>query len=566
MLRRLSHLAIICLSCLCIAGCAAPKKQSAAPPPPDDADLGCSYFYFLWGSHAELTDQYAEAIEAFEKALICDPSAEYIQEKIPVLLLKMGELDKAADWLRKAIADHPERDSYRLFLASLSIQQDKVDEAISIYNDILKNDPANEAVLLRLGLLYGQQEKYDKAEQYFRQMLQHNKDSYFAHLSLARLLRQIRKYGEAGTEYEKALKLNWSKELAFEIGYFYAGRKQFTEALRIYTTITNNDQLDERAALSRVQALLDLGQTENALAELKNIRNFTRNPAQIDLIYAKILLRMNDIPHAKKLLEALSANTKLSEVRYLLALLVFQEGDKEKALQYLSEIEPGSEDFEDAVYMRVRILQQEDNDREAIALLKKNIAKEESRSPLFYALLSSLYQRQGDRLQAIALLEAAISIYPENTQLLYEYGIALDRNGLFSKAIITMEKVLELEPEHPDALNYIGYTWADQNINLDKALEYIRKADEQKPDNGYIVDSLGWVYYRLGQFDRAVEELQRALTLEANDPHIYEHLGDVYLAQRDWEKAREMYSTAESMFKTPDNLDQIRQKLDALPE
>ena len=560
----MKHFYLLLLFSVLVTGCAGSKLTSDLKE--EDTDLSCSYFYFLWGAHAEFTDRYAEALEAFEKALICDPSAEYIREKVPVLMLKMGEFDKAAEWLRKAIEDDPKNNSYRLFLASLSIQQNRLDEATSIYNDILKNDPANEAVLLRLGLLSGQQEKYDEAEQYFRRMLKQNSDSYFAHLSLVRLLKQTNHELEAGKEYELALKLNWSKELAFEIGYFYARQKLFENALRIYTTITDNDQLDERAALSRVQALLDIGRTDEALEDLKNIRNFTRNPPQIDLIYAKVLLRKNDVDAAKKILLNLIDKTELSEVRYLLALLVFQEGDQLKALDYLSGIAPGSEDFEDAVYMRVRILQQTGGDEQAIEILKNYISSEDGRSPLFYALLSSIYQRQGDKIKAISTLEAAISLYPDNIQLLYEYGIALDRNGLFEKAMMSMERVLELSPDHPDALNYIGYTWADQDINLDKALDYIQKASAQKPENGYIVDSLGWVYFRLGEYDKAVEELERALLLEPNDPHIHEHLGDVYRAQKKWRKARAAYEKAQSMFKEESKLKAIKAKLDQLPE
>ena len=105
--------------------CCKLRRQNQEEKEP--ADLGCAYFYFLWGTHAEFDEQYSEALEAYEKALICDQDAEYVKEKIPVLLLKMGEFNKATDWLVQAIADHPDNNNYRLLLASLYIQQEKVD-------------------------------------------------------------------------------------------------------------------------------------------------------------------------------------------------------------------------------------------------------------------------------------------------------------------------------------------------------------------------------------------------------------------------------------------------------
>ena len=133
----------------------------------EPADLGCAYFYFLWGTHAEFDEQYSEALEAYEKALICDQEATYVKEKIPLLLLKMGEFDKAADWLVQAIAEQPDNNNYRLLLASLYVQQEKVPEAIAQYHQVLEKDPANEGVHLRLALLYTHSGDYDKAEEIF---------------------------------------------------------------------------------------------------------------------------------------------------------------------------------------------------------------------------------------------------------------------------------------------------------------------------------------------------------------------------------------------------------------
>lgn len=564
MVRRV-HLFFILFCCVFLGSCTTYPMTSAQPPDKEDqADLSCAYFYFLWGTHAEFNEQYAEALEAYEKSLICDQEASYVKEKIPVLLLKMGEFAIATDWLVQAILDHPDNITYRLLLANLYIQQEEVENAILLYNEVLEREPDNEGVHLRLALLYSHLEKYETAEEIFRKLLENDVDSYFTHLSYARLLQQMEKYPDAIREFEKALTLNWSKDLAYEIGYLYSTQEMFNDSLRIYTTITDNDQFDERAALSRIQALVDLEREDEALKELYTTRSSSKNPANIDLIIGKLLLRKNEINKAREVLTKLTRETEDTEARYLLAQIAYREEDYDTSLAHLAYINIESDELEEAVYLQTRIHQKQGNIDEAIKLLKKHTATEAGRSPLFYVLLSSLYQTKGEYVAAMQLMEAGISIYPDNLQLLFEYALVLEKNDLTEQALIVMESVLDVQPDHAEALNYIGYTWADKNIHLDKALEYILRADMLKPDNGFIIDSLGWVYYRLGDFQKAQRELERSLVLIPDDPHIYDHLGDVYRSLKRFNKAREVYQKAYEIFKDEKNKVKIKQKIDAL--
>jgi len=89
-------------------------------------------------------------------------------------------------------------------------------------------------------------------------------------------------------------------------------------------------------------------------------------------------------------------------------------------------------------------------------------------------------------------------------------------------------KALELNPNQPDVLNYLGYSLVEQRIKLDEALEMIQTAVAENPDSGYITDSLGWIFYRLGRFDEAVAPMERAVELLPVDPIVNDHLGDVY--------------------------------------
>ena len=139
--------------------------------------------------------------------------------------------------------------------------------------------------------------------------------------------------------------------------------------------------------------------------------------------------------------------------------------------------------------------------------------------------------------------------------LYYSRGIVYERLDEWDKAEIDLKKALELEPEHPYILNYLGYSWADQNKNLDQSLEMITKAVHLLPEDGYIVDSLGWVYYRMERYSEAVAPLEKAVELLPDDPTINDHLGDAYWKVGRKHEARFQWKRALSFLSgNPDNL------------
>ena len=120
----------------------------------------------------------------------------------------------------------------------------------------------------------------------------------------------------------------------------------------------------------------------------------------------------------------------------------------------------------------------------------------------------------------------------------FQRGIAYERQKKWAQAEPNFLKALELNPDQPQVLNYLGYSWVDMNMKLEEGLDMIRKAVSLKPDDGYVVDSLGWAYFRLNRFDDAVAELERAAELKAGDPTINDHLGDAY-----WRVGRKLEAT-----------------------
>lgn len=118
--------------------------------------------------------------------------------------------------------------------------------------------------------------------------------------------------------------------------------------------------------------------------------------------------------------------------------------------------------------------------------------------------------------------------HPSDWVLYYQRGIAYERAGQWSKAEPDFLKALDLNPDQPDVLNYLGYTWVDKGMNLSRALDMIQKAVKAQPTDGFIVDSLGWAFFKLGRVDDAVATLEQAVQLKPNDPAINDHLGDAY--------------------------------------
>jgi tetratricopeptide (TPR) repeat protein len=144
----------------------------------------------------------------------------------------------------------------------------------------------------------------------------------------------------------------------------------------------------------------------------------------------------------------------------------------------------------------------------------------------------------------------------------YFRGIAYERSKQWPKAEADFKKALELFPEQPMVLNYLGYSWVDQGLNLEESFRLLRRAVELRPQDGYIIDSLGWAHYRLGRFDEALKELEKAIELKPGDPVINDHLGDVYWKVGRKLEAQFQWNHARDLKPEPDDLEKILKKIE----
>ncbi len=188
-----------------------------------------------------------------------------------------------------------------------------------------------------------------------------------------------------------------------------------------------------------------------------------------------------------------------------------------------------------------------------------------------YLAIGSIYSQDKDYRKAADTYDKAVASLEAPTRndwtIFYQRGISYERLKEWEKAEPNFLKALELYPNQPQVLNYLGYSWIDMNIKLEQGLDLIKKAVEARPQDGYIVDFLGWAYYRLGRYDEAVTQLEQAVKLRAEDATINDHLGDAY-----WRAGRKLEATfqwahARDSKPEPEDLIKIEAKLkNGLPD
>nr|WP_246252289.1 tetratricopeptide repeat protein [Ancylobacter pratisalsi] len=169
-----------------------------------------------------------------------------------------------------------------------------------------------------------------------------------------------------------------------------------------------------------------------------------------------------------------------------------------------------------------------------------------------YAEAAAVYTKAIDQLQAPT---------GNNWMLFYFRGTCYERTKQWDKSEADLKRALELKPEQPHVLNYLGYSWVDQGVHLDQGMEMIRKAVSLRPDDGFFIDSLGWAYYRLGRYEDAVRELERAVELKPSESVINDHLGDAYWKVGRKLEARFKWNHARDLKPDPDELQQIDRKI-----
>jgi tetratricopeptide (TPR) repeat protein len=233
-------------------------------------------------------------------------------------------------------------------------------------------------------------------------------------------------------------------------------------------------------------------------------------------------------------------------------------GKEEEAFQSFARAAAGESPLP-ASFVRMALMQLESDSEEAIRTLVEADRRLPG-TPSILSVLAMLYAGEGRYEEAIATFEQVKCLVEadanqELTPGFYlRYGSVCDEAGHASKMEAVLEECVERFENAHEALNYLAYTWAEQGVKLDRALDYVQRALAHEPENGAYLDTLGWVYYRQARYDDALEYLVRAGEAMPDDPVITEHLGDVYLVRGDAERAVEYWTKALGLDPQNENL------------
>ncbi|MDD5730513.1 MAG: tetratricopeptide repeat protein [Candidatus Omnitrophica bacterium] len=274
--------------------------------------------------------------------------------------------------------------------------------------------------------------------------------------------------------------------------------------------------------------LEQMGESEASIREYKKALNIDYKNAAIHLGLALDYLKNNEIPKAVGELNlSIKFDREAVEPHAILALLYFSQNKADLA----------TEEYE-------------------IAL--KNAAKLEPGNVDIYKSLGIVYLRQKKLKDAENTFRLILDLSPNDSEAHFYLANIYDETNNRPAAIEELKKTLQLKPDYPDALNYLGYIDVEENKNLDKAQVMIKKALELEPENGAYIDSLGWLYYKQGKFEEALKELKRAAAL-LDDPVILDHLGDVYFRLKDVENAK---SNWQKSLKLDPGQQKVREKIE----
>ncbi len=492
---------------------------------PVSADTGAGSY--LAGRQAIYESDYAAAEKYYAQALKFDPQNALLLESVVVARLALGEIERALPVAQSIEEANLPSQAARMVVAANLIADDNLAE-------LLARDPETQGVGplvdgLMMSWAYLGQGEMTKAMEQFDTVSTQNGLREFAF-------------------YHKAMALA-------SIGDFEGAEAIFAE----------NDgaiaQFSRRAAMARVEVLSQLDRNADALAFLDDVFAAGSDPSIEDYISRLTAGETLPFTHVR------SARDGMAEVFFSVGAALNAEASPDYVLLYARMASFLRPDHVDAILLSAELLDElsqydlavdayrqvpaDSNDHHAAELgraevlgrsgktdaaieVLQNLAAQKPDLPGVHVALADIQRREENYAAAVASYDTAIDLTETESSgnwfLHYARGISHERLKQWDQAEADFRRALELNPDQPQVLNYLGYSLVERREKLDEALDMIERAVAARPDSGYIVDSLGWVLFRLGRYDEAVEHMERAVELMPVDPVVNDHLGDVYWA------------------------------------
>lgn len=525
-------------------------------------------YHFTLAESYSMQGEWSKAIENYKMSLVYDKNSFRSHFRLASEYVRAGLVGQALEHCDEALKIKKDFAEARILQSSLNSVLGFHEKARKGYQELLALDPKNQEAQILLGATYLDENKIDQAAQYFENLAKKNPKSHIAWYYLGRTY-LMKKGANAMANAETAFKMSLKNEQNFvqsviELGSIYEKRNQGEKAIALYEAYQKLHGPDVSVAESLVQAYLVKEEYEKAYEHLKTINELDQGNLNAQLKMAFILVDQKKFKEAIPLLEGILHQTPESDrVRFYLGAVYEEVKDFPAAIQQFKEIPKSSKYFADSVMHMAYLYKLLENPNAAIALLESHIEFLDDNAKIF-ALYGSFLETQKRYEEARTLLEKGAQKFPSDTQILYQLGAVYDQMGQSDKTVEKMEKLIEADKNHVEGLNYLAYLYADKTKNLDVAEKLARRALSLRPNDGFILDTLGWVLFKQSRFDEAVKTLERAHQIEAKESIIAEHLGDVYFRVEMPYKAREMYRRAAENEKDVTNAQKIRSKIDTI--
>jgi tetratricopeptide (TPR) repeat protein len=502
--------------------------------------------HFVEGMVFEENGEMDRALEAYRKVLNVDPGQSQLAARVAGLLIQDDDFPQAIDVLKDAIKANPNNaEPYQQLAFIYARYLKKTDQAIDYANRAIALNPADvEAYqrLVEIEIAAGQEKKaleaLDRATK-----VRSNDPNFWMHLG--KLYVAILFKSDSQPKPDELKRVNEIFKRAAEhagddpailkdVADYYAASQQLKEAIPLYLRVLELQPEDANAREKLATGFILTNQRGKAVEMLEQIIKEHPDKYQpYDLLAqvlddeARSLQRENRIDEAKAKFAKVAANYEqsllinpnhASTYLRLAALLVGPLKDPSRGVQLLADARRRFPGAPEIVYYLAIAQREAKQSQQAVATFEE-----------------ALHEAQLDQDDDVV-----------NAKFYFNYGAAAEQAGLYEKAADLLRKSIALDPANSaEACNYLGYMWADHNMNLDEAETMIRRALESEPDNASYLDSLGWVEFRKGKFDQALTDLLRAAKgAEHDDPVVFEHIGDTYLklnrmadALAAWQKA-----------------------------
>lgn len=544
-MRKRIHIYLFLVFVACfIPGCqgtlptaATETGRSAAQKP-----NGRAYYYFTAAQLKFKQGDIPEAVWHMKQALRHDAGSSYLKLELANLLLLKKEEQKALGLINDVLADHPKHIQALSMAGRIYQQQNKLEKAIAAYEAVLDERPTDQRAYLVLGRIYWHASRLSDAERIFQKMSVQIPNSFAAYYYYGRVLAAQGKLTLAENYLLKSLQLEPSlEEPRFELLKIYQSQNQHQKTIQIYQSILENNPKDLDAAFGLAEHYRKMEMPEQSLKILAALGHRVETEAMITATLFDRYLETKRFAEAAWAINGLLRSAGHNSDLHYMSGIAFNGLDQDdQALEQMLKVRPGTRFYTNAVVHSALIYHDSGRIDRAIEVVRSALEHEPDHID-YYLYLGSFYEELERFEEALEFLHIGLSKDNKNGRLHFRTGVVYDKMGQKEKSIAAMKNVLLLTPNDAEALNYLGYTYADMGINLDEAEMLIQSALKLKPNDGYITDSLGWVYYKRGNYGQALELLIKAVSLIPDDPVILEHLGDVYFKMDSKAKALNYY-------------------------